>query len=102
MTSFSLILSSLFRGSADDAYTIFGGTANEARVFCDMTGASTGCNGGGWTLVMRIDGHKVLSSKNSMKTPKIFSKCFAYKLRKSHFVTPVFKKKWDLFSKTAI
>ena len=56
MVSFSL--------STDGAYTIFDGTANEARVFCDMTGSLTGCGGGGWTLVMRIDGHKVLSLKN--------------------------------------
>ena len=38
---------------------MFVGTAEEIQVFCDMTGASTGCGGGGWTLVTRMDGHKV-------------------------------------------
>ena len=31
-----------------------------------MTGASTGCGGGGWTLVMRIDGQKVRRNMPSL------------------------------------
>ncbi len=34
------------------------------QVFCDMTGASTGCGGGGWTLVMRMDGHTGMDMSN--------------------------------------
>ncbi|XP_028398661.1 uncharacterized protein LOC114522223 [Dendronephthya gigantea] len=45
-------------GSSDGQHTVFPGTNKEAQVFCDMTGALTGCGGGGWTLVMRIDGQK--------------------------------------------
>ena len=86
MTLFSLILSSLFRGSADGAYTIFGGTANEARVFCDMTGASTGCNGGGWTLVMRIDGHKVYITVVTEK------QCVGQRIRTKSLLNVLFRK----------
>ena len=32
-------------------------------VYCHMTSHGIGgCGGGGWTLVMKIDGHKVLNS----------------------------------------
>jgi hypothetical protein len=34
-------------------------TGKQATVYCDMTGASTGCGGGGWTMVMRINGQQV-------------------------------------------
>ena len=60
------ILLFLTRSSADGAYTIFAGTSNEIKVFCDMTGTSTGCGGGGWTLVMRIDGQKVRRNMPSL------------------------------------
>lgn len=35
-------------------------SAKYANVFCHMTPIH-GCGDGGWTLVMKIDGHKVFS-----------------------------------------
>ena len=53
-----------YRGSSDGQHTVYPGTDKEAKVFCDMTGALTGCKGGGWTLVMRIDGQQVFMNRN--------------------------------------
>ena len=37
------------------------------------------CGGGGWTLVMKIDGSKVLKFKCSHKLPRLSSLYFQYK-----------------------
>ena len=37
------------------------------------------CGGGGWTLVMKIDGSKVLKVKCSHKLPRLSSLYFQYK-----------------------
>ncbi len=46
-----------------------------------MTGASTGCGGGGWTLVMRIDGHKVWRNVPSLSYTGCIKKVDAFKFK---------------------
>lgn len=36
---------------------------NELPVYCHMTTDLGACKGGGWTLVMKIDGRKVITRK---------------------------------------
>ena len=46
----------------DGAYNIYNnGDASVTKTYCQMTSLE-GCAGGGWTMVMKIDGKKFLSS----------------------------------------
>ena len=39
------------------------GSSLEFKIYCHMTNDLAGCKGGGWTLVMKIDGDKVKQRK---------------------------------------
>ena len=52
-----LLFSSLFRPNANKAYPLKLGKTI-VPVYCHMT-TLDGCGGGGWTLVMKMDGSKV-------------------------------------------
>ena len=67
------------RSSENKAYLLDVGSA-KIPVYCHMTkhGLDT-CGGGGWTLVMKIDGSKVLKFKCSHKLPRLSSLYFQYK-----------------------
>ena len=61
------------RSSENKAYLLDVGTAN-IPVYCHMTKHGLdACGGGGWTLVMKIDGSKVLKVKRSHKLPRLSS-----------------------------
>ena len=53
---------SLFlRSEGNKAYPLKVGSAS-VPVYCHMTADIGSCGGGGWTLVMKIDGAKVVSN----------------------------------------
>ena len=56
----------LFRSTGNKAYPLLLGSSLELDVYCHMTNDLAGCGGGGWTLVMKIDGDKV---KQKCKSP---------------------------------
>ena len=50
-----------FRDAPDGVYNILeNGKISATKTYCQMT-SLPGCVGGGWTLVMKIDGNKVRS-----------------------------------------
>jgi hypothetical protein len=50
----------LFRQAQDGVYRIKAKTStNFTNVYCHMTPIE-GCSGGGWTMVMKINGNKVI------------------------------------------
>ena len=53
-----IFISYFSRVKKDKAYSIVM-DSREVQVYCHMTDIP-GCNGGGWTLVMKLDGSKVL------------------------------------------
>ena len=67
------------RSSENKAYLLDVGSA-KIPVYCHMTkhGLDT-CGGGGWTLVMKIDGTKVLKVKWFHKFPRLSSPNSQYK-----------------------
>ena len=67
------------RSSENKAYLLDVGSA-KIPVYCHMTkhGLDT-CGGGGWTLVMKIDGTKVLKVKCFHKFPRLSSPNSQYK-----------------------
>ena len=61
------------RSSENKAYLLDVGSA-KIPVYCHMTKHGLdACGGGGWTLVMKIDGSKVLKVKRSHKLPRLSS-----------------------------
>ena len=58
--SYSKCLYLLFRSEGDKAYTVTLGS-ELLPVYCHMTDDLGACGGGGWTLVMKIDGNQVSS-----------------------------------------
>ena len=61
------------RPSENKAYLLDVGSA-KIPVYCHMTKHGLdACGGGGWTLVMKIDGSKVLKVKRSHKLPRLSS-----------------------------
>jgi len=46
------------RSEGNKAYTLKVGSV-EIPIYCHMAGDLGACGGGGWTLVMKIDGNKV-------------------------------------------
>ena len=61
------------RPSENKAYLLDVGSA-KIPVYCHMTKHGLdACGGGGWTLVMKIDGSKVLKVKLSHKLPRLSS-----------------------------
>ena len=54
----------LIRYKGNKAYPLRVGSVT-IPVYCHMTDDLGSCGGGGWTLVMKIDGNKVVNSKNS-------------------------------------
>ena len=52
-------LSKLLRSSGNKAYPLKLNSSLELDVYCHMTNDLGTCEGGGWTLVMKIDGDKV-------------------------------------------
>ena len=64
-TNLAILVACLFRAKENTAYLLDVGSTKVA-VYCHMTkhGLDT-CEGGGWTLVMKINGSKVLKVKCS-------------------------------------
>ena len=84
------------RSSENKAYLLDVGSA-KIPVYCHMTkhGLDT-CGGGGWTLVMKIDGSKVLKFKCSHKLPRLSSLYFQYKGKLTMLVTsPRQMEEWE-------
>ena len=50
-----------YRNEGSGAYQISIGKNQHINVYCQMTSIA-GCHGGGWTLVMKIDGRSVRAS----------------------------------------
>lgn len=61
-TKFSIltVFDSCIRSRGNKAYTLQT-DVGKVPVYCHMTSIE-GCGGGGWTLVMKIDGHKVTNT----------------------------------------
>ena len=67
------------RSSENKAYLLDVGSA-KIPVYCHMTKHGLdACGGGGWTLVMKIDGTKVLKVKCFHKFPRLSSPNSQYK-----------------------
>ena len=47
------------RSTGNKAYPLRLGSSLELDIYCHMTDDLGACGGGGWTLVMKIDGRKV-------------------------------------------
>ena len=47
------------RSTGNKAYPLRLGSSLELDIYCHMTDDLGECGGGGWTLVMKIDGRKV-------------------------------------------
>ncbi len=48
------------RSVGNRAYPLKLGSSFELHVYCHMTNDLGACGGGGWTMVMKMDGNKVL------------------------------------------
>ena len=55
-------------------YTISDGENGEMKVYCQMSSVA-GCSGGGWTMVMKIDGSKVRIRSNFMNVTASWCTC---------------------------
>ena len=53
-----------FRSEGNKAYPLKVGSV-EIPIYCHMTDDLGACGGGGWTLVMKIDGNKVYQAENT-------------------------------------
>ena len=54
-----------YRNTGNGWYNIKDNSADcHTKTYCQMT-PLTGCSGGGWTLVMKIDGNKVCKIKGT-------------------------------------
>ena len=61
----AILVACLFRAKENTAYLLDVGST-KVPVYCHMTKEGLdACGGGGWTLVMKIDGSKVLKVKCS-------------------------------------
>ena len=61
----AILVACLFRAKENTAYLLDVGST-KVPVYCHMTKEGLDeCGGGGWTLVMKIDGSKVLKVKCS-------------------------------------
>ena len=58
---------SFLRETANKAYPLLLGSAGVTDVYCHMAADLTACGGGGWTLVMKIDGSKVSDFARALK-----------------------------------
>ena len=60
-----LVVFSFFSSTGNKAYPLRLGSSLELDIYCHMTDNLGACGGGGWTLVMKIDGDEVKKQDNS-------------------------------------
>ena len=80
----ALFFFSSYSAQDDKAYDLTLSSLGKIPVYCHMSNSGLGeCGGGGWTLVMKIDGTKVrlgIASRPSFPCLQFLSDCFFFPL----------------------
>ena len=79
----ALLFFSSYSAQDDKAYDLTLSSLGKIPVYCHMSDSGLGeCGGGGWTLVMKIDGTKVrlgIASRPSFPCLQFLSGCFFFR-----------------------
>ena len=59
------VIYQFYRNGKNGFYRIRDSSNSSTKTYCQMT-SLTGCSGGGWTLVMKTDGRKVCTRKETV------------------------------------